>query len=375
MSIYEVQTIDQLRQYRDAWRTLLEQTRCANFFQTLEWLEVYWKHFGAAQDLRVLIIKQGGEITGILPLVIRREETKVGSLRFATYPMDHWGSHYGPISADPDATLAAGIDYMRSCASQWDVLEPRWVGAEPDECERVEALLEDAGFAPVRSDFGATAVIDLHGDWDTYLLSRGSKWRNNAKRWERQLGQLGEVRHIRHRPDSDPEANPGWDHFDDCLRIAASSWQGASTTGTTLTHNSVSAFLQEVHLVAAQCGCLDMNLLQVDGQAVAFTYNYVFQGNVFSLRSGFDPSCPVKGSGSLLYVKAIEDSFRRGDWQYDLGPRHLECKRKLLTHVKPVYRLSCFKRWSLRQQLIRIKRSLETAVAPPEQVEAEPCLK
>ena len=101
---------------------------------------------------------------------------------------------------------------------------------------------------------------------------------------------------------------------------------------------------------------MDLNLLCLDGRAVAFAYNYVYQGHVFGLRIGYDASLPSKGAGNLLYTMVIQDSFARGDWRYDLGPRHLECKRALLTGVMPIYRLSCGKSWSMRQQLLLWKR-------------------
>ena len=320
---------------------------------------MYWQHFGEGQRLRTLVMTERGDVTGILPFVVRPERTRLGYVRFATYPLDHWGSFYGPIGADPYAVLDEGLEYFRATRADWDVLEPRWIGAQPNECALLENLLRSKGHAPLRGSLDCTSVVDLDGDWKSYLASRDGKWRNNARRWERQLNQLGDVTHFRYRPELGEEADPGWQYYDECLRIAASSWQGSSTTGTTLTHDSVSRFLRDVHVAATNCGCLDLNLLRIDGQAVAFTYNYAFRGKVYSLRSGYDPACPVKGAGSLLYVKAIEDSFRRGDRQYDLGPRHLECKRKLLTRVLPVYRITCFKRWSLRQQLMRLKRNLQ----------------
>lgn len=370
MNISEINSINQLQRYRSDWDNLLRQTPNANFSQTFDWLEVYWKHFKDEQKLCVLVIEQDEVVTGMLPLVIRTEQTKVGKLRFVTYPLNYWGSFYGPISANPDMTWAAGLDYLQTIRSEWDVLEPRWVGAELGERERMNALLEAARLAPVCTEFDTSAVINLAGTWEEYLTSRGGKWRNNARRWERQLAEYGKIKHLRHRPTAGSDADPGWEYYDECLRIASNSWQAESTTGTTLTHDSISAFLRNTHLAAAKCGCVDMNLLFLNGQAIAFTYNYVYQGNVFSLRSGFDATCPVKGAGSLLYVKAIEDSFRRGDWRYDLGPGSIEIKRKLLTDVQPIYRISCFKRWSVRQQLMRLKRNLETgpilaAPSPP----------
>jgi len=90
-TVCEVNHIEGLDDYRAAWHALLAQTPRASFFQSLEWLEAYWRHFGKHQKLRVLMVLDGGRPVGILPLVVRWETTKVGRLRFLTYPLDHWG--------------------------------------------------------------------------------------------------------------------------------------------------------------------------------------------------------------------------------------------------------------------------------------------
>ena len=199
-------------------------------------------------------------------------------------------------------------------------------------------------------------MINFVGSWEDYLATRKSKWRNNYRRWQRQSGKLGELTHVRFRPEAGENTDPRWDYYDECLRIASTSWQGSSLTGTTLTHDKVAPFLREAHLTAVRRGCADLNLLCLNGRAVAFAYNYVFDGHVFGLRIGYDPTIKCKGAGNLLYTMLIEDSFRRGDWRYDLGPRHIDCKRGLLTDVMPIYRLSCGDTWSVRQQLLIWKR-------------------
>jgi CelD/BcsL family acetyltransferase involved in cellulose biosynthesis len=52
--VREINDLDGLAEYRSAWSDLLDQTPGASFFQSLDWLEVYWRHFGAGQKLRVL---------------------------------------------------------------------------------------------------------------------------------------------------------------------------------------------------------------------------------------------------------------------------------------------------------------------------------
>ena len=362
MTVLEYNSIEQLDPLTDDWRRLLATTPYANFFQSLDWLKAYWRHFGHSQRLRVLACEHGGEITGIFPIVVRKERTKVGALRFATYPLDYWGSFYGPLGARPSDTLAAAVDYLQWAPRDWDVFEPRWIGTHASEICTINKILNKARVRPVLTYLDASSVIRLPQSVDEYLASRTSKWRNNRRRWDRRFKETGEVEYVRYRPagESHRDGGPRWDLYQQCLQIANSSWQGASQTGTTLTHPSVATFLREVHEAAAKCGGLDLNLLYLDGKPIAFAYNYCHKGYVSGLRAGYDPSVNPQGAGNLLYALAIEDSIRRGDWRYDLGPSHQECKRQLITDVMPIGRFSCFSENSIRQWLLRWKRARDS---------------
>jgi len=365
MNVREINSVQELTSLQQVWSDLLARTPQACFFQSLDWLQTYWKHFGETQKLRILVIEEEEEVNGILPLVVRQEWTKVGPLNYLTYPLDYWGSFYGPIGADPDQTLKAGLEYLKKVGIDADVLELRWISDELSESDRVEHLLKSAQFSPLRSDLDSTSVVNFSGTWEDYLASRTSKWRNNYRRWIRQLNELGEVKHVRYRPVAGDDTARCEEYYEECLRIASASWQGESSTGTTLTHDVVAPFLKEMHQVAARCGGLDLNLLYLEERAVAFAYNYYYAGHVYGLRIGYDPTVKCKGAGNLLYAKMIEDSFQRGDWRHDLGPRHLQCKRAIVTDLMPVYRMSCYKMGSVRQQLLRLKRQWDGRGAEP----------
>ena len=53
--IVEINDAAELANYRLLWSSLLPQTRRASFFHSLDWLEVYWRHYGHEQRLRVLV--------------------------------------------------------------------------------------------------------------------------------------------------------------------------------------------------------------------------------------------------------------------------------------------------------------------------------
>jgi CelD/BcsL family acetyltransferase involved in cellulose biosynthesis len=359
MNIREYNSIEALQSLRDDWQRLLNKTPQATFFQSLDWLEVYWRHYGSGQRLRVIAIEERGKISGILPLVVRSERIKIGRLRFVTYPLDYWGSFYSPIGQDSSCIWALALNYLRTSQRDWDVLEPRWIGVRDDECAQMEDVFRRAGLHPIATTFDSTAVIEFSGTWSEYLAGRTAKWRNNYRRWQKRLAELGEATYVRYRPAAGRDCDPRWDLYSQCLALAQTSWQGSSQNGTTLTHASVANFLRDVHQIAAQSGGLDLSLLYLNGQPIAFAYCYVFCGHVVGLRIGYDPAMKTIGAGNLLYTRLIEDSFHRGDVRFDMGPGTLEAKRQLWTNVLPIYRLTCCRALSLRQQAIRLRRRME----------------
>jgi len=362
-SVIEVTNLDDLAGFRLLWNALLSQTPGATFFQSLDWLDSYWRHFGDGQKLRVLIVSAGGEPVGILPLIHRTEPTRVGPVCVLTYPLDDWGSFYGPIGPNPTATLLAGLQHLRAMPRDWDLLDFRWVDPRFDR-GRTTSAMQATGFWPGNQSWACSSVVDLSAGWEDYWKSRTRKWRHNVSRLHRRLAERGRVSYVRHRPEGRAagDDDPRWDLYDACVEIARQSWQGASTTGTTLSHESVFSFLRDSHAQAAKAGGVDLNLLLVDDRPVAFAYNYVYRGSVFGLRKGFSPDWADVGPGTVLQYLALEDSSRRGDWLYDLGPGSLEIKEPWQTGTVTSTRHTHYPA-APRAQVLRLKHWLRKAVA------------
>ena len=277
------------------------------------------------------------------------------------YPLDDWGSFYGPIGADPALVLEAGLEHIRHTPRDWDVIELAWVDALGSDEGRTEQALSAAGLLATAEQRATSALIDLAAQrsWDSYWASRSSRWRNNIRRSEKRLAAEGRLTYLRYRPTGSRSGqdDPRWDLYETCERIAESSWQGDSQTGTTLSHAAIRPFLRACHARAVATGALDLNLLCVDGRAVAFNYAYHTQGYVFGLRTGFEACREFDGAGSVLQARMIEDSFIRGDRIYDLGPGYLECKRYWLTETRDAWRFTHFAAAAPVAQLMRARRT------------------
>jgi CelD/BcsL family acetyltransferase involved in cellulose biosynthesis len=365
--VEEINEVSELGQLKRQWEQLLARTPRGTFFQSLEWLEVYWQHYGAGQRLRVLLVSEGAELIGIVPLTIRTEWTRVGRIRFITYPLDYWGSFYGPIGQQPALTLYAAMRHLKATSRDWDAVELRWVGGTEGSLSDTVRAMREVGMRPRPSVREETAVVELTAGWEWYFSSRPGKWRNNYRRSERVVSEAGEVEYERYRPrgESHEDCDPRWDLYNACLVVASASWQGSSNTGTTLTHDSVTSFLRDAHVAAVRRGAADVNLLRVDGVPVAFAYNYCYQGNVYGLRAGFNAQTAPPGAGNLLLTWALRDSFERGDRIYDLGTGYLDEKRHIRTNLMPIYRCGHFPWLPLRSQLLRLKRDFDSVGCVP----------
>ena len=54
-----------------------------SLYMTFAWCEVWWRHYGAGRELRVVSVRSGGELVGVLPFFIDKPLTPLGRARVA----------------------------------------------------------------------------------------------------------------------------------------------------------------------------------------------------------------------------------------------------------------------------------------------------
>jgi CelD/BcsL family acetyltransferase involved in cellulose biosynthesis len=360
--IIEINDVNRLEDLRPAWSALLAQTPGASFFQSLDWLTCYWRHFGTPagappQRLRVLVAQRGGQALGIVPLTIISERIRVGRIRVLTYPLHDWGWFYGPIGPEPAATLRSAARHIAATRRDWDLLDLRWVDDDRRDCGCSAQALAAAGLAAQRGVWNRTAIVDTAGGWDAYFASKTSKWRNNIRRCEKRVAELGDLTFVRYRPRGAAfgEDDPRWELYDAAVDVARRSWQAAATDGTTITHAAVANFFRETYASAVRNGMMDLCLLAAGGEWVAFGYNYYHEGYVSGIRFGFDQHYAKAGLGSLMYLRTLQDSCERGDRVFDFGVGSLDVKRSWLTSIVNSYRFTHYPLNSPKAQVLRLK--------------------
>lgn len=363
--ITQFNSLAELEAHRGRWQDLLADTPHASFFQSYDWLAARWQHAPDNERLRVLMTSEDGCPTGFVPLCVKRESTNAGPIRVLAFPIDGWGSFYGPISRTPDDTLRAALANIWQQERDFDVVDLRGLPiSEPNGKRRCVADTPSASRASFGGsaalEFSRVAMLDLEGTWGTYWASRNKQKnrRRNVERCERRLAELGAVHHMRYRPDRDSTSDPRWDLYDACEQLARASWQDGLVDGNTLHHKHVRPFLRDAHVAAVKAGAADVNLLYLDERPIAFVYAYHYGGYVDLVRIGFDPEFAKFAPGNVLFTRLIEGSYDRGDRVLDFGPTCLDYKKFWMTRLEPSFHVLQYSR-STRAQALRMARWLK----------------
>lgn len=366
----ELNSVDDFGQIREAWHELWEQTPRASFFQTPEWIETAWKHYPDPQKLRAVLVERRGELVGIVPFCVRTERRKVGALRMLTYPLNDWGTFYGPISPRPATAFRAAMRHVRQTPRDWDMIDFCWIDEASPEFLDVGLAMREAGFHYVSRPRMEVRICRIDGDWEAFVAAKSHNWRRQMRRDLKQLELSGEVRMLRYRPEPGGTGSEPV-HFELyrlCEEVAKKSWQADDALQSTLCSMPVRKVLLPLHRHAAALGMLDVAVLMVGDRPASFFYNYVARGHVYGLRMGYDPAPEMASAGKILLYRMIEDSFRRGDVEYCFGPGRQPYKDRFATEMRHAYSFCHYGRRSARSQLLRFREQVYSRLMTPEAI-------
>lgn len=385
ITVAEINDVERLSSLRLLWRSLLSRTRNASFFHSFEWFEHYMRHFGQEQKLRTLVVSVAGNPIGIAPFVVKPVETRLGTVRALTYPLDGWGTFYGPIGQHTAATLMAAMRHIATTRRDWDIVDLRYVDFEGIDRGRTRNSMRVRGLSAYRRKWRESSAVDITQTWDDYWHARRPDDRSKYSVLENALHRRGQVRFERHRPNGllcgDTERRR--DLFLAFERIAESAMPRVSDD----LHQSINPtdldFLRDLHADAVDSGAVDLNVLYVANRPAAASYNYASNGIVEAVRTITAADAPP-GVGTVLTGHMLQDSFERGDRAFVFNRHDTDLASTWKTSTRTSYRYTHFAALGPRAAILHLNHCLRhredttalppvlTAVASDEELDVQP---
>lgn len=343
--VTEINTIEELRTYKLAWEELWSRGRSKRFQLSFAWLEAYWEHAEHDRSLKVLVATLANRVIGILPLVTKKTESRLGSVNILTYPLDGWGSWYGPIGPNCAATLTAGMRYLSTSTKGWDLLDLSYTDRDRLDLGRTVTAARNIGWSSLERIWQQVPYIQLEESWDQFLNGKNENKIKQILAAEAELAALGKVslQHYRSGTGTDSELNN-----------QLQAWQEIAKSSPDTKALEDFSLIECIAQAADNSEQLDIAVLTLDNKPIAATLGFVHEHGVEIVKSISVPEQPP-AIESVLLGRLLEQGILLGDESFEVCANCSlsETARELwATKILNSYRYSCTPLKHLRGTLL-----------------------
>jgi CelD/BcsL family acetyltransferase involved in cellulose biosynthesis len=305
------------------WNETVERAAIPHPFLRHEWVRTWWGCFGAGHQLHILVVRAGGRIVAIAPLMRESAQMYGLSVRKLRFLANDHTPRTDLIVAEPSADVYAALwAALRNHPGGWDVLQLNQLPRDSATISALGALAAADRCTTGIWQSGDSPYLPLNGTWDSYWNSLSAKFRSNIRNRMSRLTKIGEPA-LEILDDSSSIRRS----FDDAWRLENSGWKRAA--GTAITSDpAVHRFYTELADGADSYGWLRLLFLTVGGRRIATSYGAVFRNRLFLFKTGYDPEYAPCAPFKLLTYFAIRHAFDTGlaelDFLGDAEPWKLE---------------------------------------------------
>ena len=291
-------SLTEFSEHADQWDALWERSASRLPTNLAAGIQLWQQSFAADCELLVLAVFDGHEIIAGLPLLRSRK----GPLTLFRLP-SNCTVVSGDLLVDPRyedeaiEILADGFADLKTGLLAFEGIE-----IEASRWQTLISKLSARHRVMHRSRGHDVGVVDVLHDWDAYQRSWSRNHRSSLKRTRNKLNAEGEVEVRRVRT---PDNTALESLLDQCFAIEDRSWKGSQGTSILRSAGLREYFQQEAKLMR-DAGMLDLWLLVLNGEPIAFEYCHFAKGVCLSHKISFDPRWDKFSPGRLLRYFQLE---------------------------------------------------------------------
>ncbi|MCC7202305.1 MAG: GNAT family N-acetyltransferase [Nitrospirae bacterium] len=350
--------ISEFKENKDIWNKLVSEMVFPNIFCTWEWVYTWWEHFGKDNQIILLFVYDGTELRGILPLyshveALSKDWMSGRILRYCA-SQELYPDHLDIICSQEESEqcVSAIFDFLTNEYTDWDILHlPRLI-----ESSRFISFLSytdthmESPFDFEVKEASAAFYIPLAGSFEDYISAFNKKKRYNLRSRRKKLFEEHGVKYIPANLLQDTDVlNALFDLHD--LRARRKNIK------STFARENIFNFHRDLIKRIAGKGWVSLRALRKDSEVIAASYNFIFEGCVFSYQKGFNPQWDSYGPGTVLLYELIQESFSEGHKEYNFLSGEEEYKKGWTNQGRTLFDIKIYNK-TLRGNLS--KRILES---------------
>ncbi len=309
-----LESVAQLDRVASEWCALLARQGNEVPFLSPDWFKCCAAAYGHGKDLRIVVVREGQDLLGVLPLwayASRVRSVPVRRLGFIACP-DTPFADFVAATDRREEIVPVLVDYLFHMhrGKAWDVFSFQ----VPEDSPNLPALRKSLQRRKHFIDLGSvTPTIPINCTWEDFLQTRSQKFRKTHRNIINRFGKLPNVEIQCIRQDSNGAA------VEEMLAVSRKGWKHGRGISIASQAESIK-FFESFTPIAGDRKWLMGWLLKVDGRPVAMEYDLAALGRVYALRCDYDEAFKQHSPGSYLEYRMMEKLFSDGYTEYSSGP-------------------------------------------------------
>lgn len=294
---------------RAVWNQLVDEMPLATPFATWEWVTTWHEQFGSDAQARVLFVRKGGQLVGILPLACRPGAMSwLGATLEMSGAANVGADHLDLIAASAHAPACAETinAFLRRSGMSWRELRFSLVTEQSQLFEHARLTGGMRTHARARS---VAPYLAISGTFDDYLKTLSSNERYKLRSRSRKLLSQPEVSYSSFERDERDRAL-------DLLFSLHRSRSEDKAIVSTFTGHDVESFHRRLTAVMPWDRVVLRGLRQ-GAHVFAMFYGFRVGGRLFYFQLGYEPAWSAHSPGLVLLTKTIEEAFESGCSEYN----------------------------------------------------------
>ena len=310
-----------IAQLNTAWDTLVEGMPRPSPYLFSAWVLAWFAEAAFASDPYVVVAERAGELVGLAPFALRR----VGRTRVAMFAGAHESALGDIVLAPGEPPETARMLLGELPGSDMQALD---VFGLPGD-----SVLAGAAGSRLRVvQRVESPVTEMPSGWDeAYTRHTSSNRRNQDRRRERQLGELG---HLEASLATTGEAVLR--DLPDVFALHHMRWQGRPD-GSTFGLEEGQRFQRVALPQLADEGRFAMLTLRLDGRPIAFHNWFVAGSSIYLHRNAFDPGLARYGPGLVALRRSLAAASELGARRVEYLGGAEQFKRDLADRFEPLH--------------------------------------
>lgn len=336
----------------DEWNTLVRDSSLDTLFLTHQWFSTWWNAFHNSMEMRILLVRENGQLVGIAPLLLDRIKIRIFPIRVLRFISNGISPRCMFITRKGhEGAVEAICSALVEKSSEWDMLlltdVPEYVHGYSSLIKTLEK--QHMHFYITNSRASPYLKITTQ-NYETYMNTRSANTRSYIKRARNKLAKSGEV-----RVEKITDCKKILANLKNAFGISAKSWKEPIGTAMGATEQS-RQFYRQISDIGGKNGWIVLWILFLNDQAISMQYHFQYNDTIYLARTDFDEHYRKTSPGSVLESFVLEDYISNGVKEYDFCGMDYDYKMKWteMTHDHKTFHI--FNRSMYSSTLFHLKQ-------------------